>query len=178
MNTAVAAFLAKHDFAIHKDINTLIHGLLFNMNEGLAGRQAAEDMIRTYCLPPKEAAAGKSVIVIDAGGTNFRSCIVTFDSVGKASIDFMKKTAMPGIEKELSKKEFFNKFAENLEHFKDKSPYIGFCFSYPMTITDDGDGILLGFSKEIKAPEVAGCRVGKELVETLKAHGWKNIRKV
>src|SRR5574344_1940421 len=178
MNTAVTAFLAKHNFENHTDVNAMVESLLFDMDEGLAGRPAAEDMIRTYCLPPEETAAGKSVIVIDAGGTNFRSCLVSFDAQGKASIDFMEKTSMPGIERELNRKEFFAKFAENLEHLKDKSPYIGFCFSYPMTITDDGDGILLGFSKEIKAPEVAGCRVGKELVETLKAHGWKNIRKV
>jgi hexokinase len=178
MNTAVTAFLAKHNFENHTDVNAMVESLLFDMDEGLAGRPAAEDMIRTYCLPPEEAAAGKSVIVIDAGGTNFRSCLVTFDAQGKANIDFMEKTSMPGIDRELPKKDFFNKFAENLEHLKDKSSYIGFCFSYPMTITNDGDGILLGFSKEIKAPEVVGSHVGKELAETLKAHGWKNIKKI
>lgn len=178
MNTATAAFLAKHDFNIHADINSMIDALLFDMNEGLAGRPAAEDMIRTYSNPPEESAAGKSVIVIDAGGTNFRSCLVTFDSVGKATIDFMEKTAMPGIDKELSRKDFFNKFAENLEHLKDKSPYIGFCFSYPMTITEDGDGVLIGFTKEIKAPEVVGCHIGKELAHALSEHGWKNIKKI
>jgi len=178
MNNAVTSFLAKHNFENHADINSMIESLLFDMNEGLAGRAAAEDMIRTYCLPPEEAVAGKSVIVIDAGGTNFRSCLVTFDAQGKAAIEFMEKTSMPGIDRELSKKEFFNKFADNLEHLKDKSSYIGFCFSYPMTITDDGDGILLGFSKEIKAGEVVGSHIGKELAETLKSRGWKDIKKV
>ena len=51
---------------------------------------------------------------------------------------------------------------------------IGFCFSYPMTITEDGDGILINFSKEIKAPEVVGCHIGQELKKALAAHGWKN----
>ncbi len=174
MNTAVAAFLGKHNFPVDMPINPVIDALLYDMNEGLSGRPAAEDMIRTFCTPPAQSASGKSVIVIDAGGTNFRSCLVSFDSQGKPQIDFMEKTGMPGIEKELSRKEFFNKFAENLEHLKDKSDRIGFCFSYPMTITEDGDGILLGFSKEIKAPEVVGCHIGKELAAALKAHGWKN----
>ncbi|MBP5359027.1 MAG: hexokinase, partial [Treponema sp.] len=69
-------------------------------------------------------------------------------------------------------------FAENLEHLKDKSSNIGFCFSYPMTITEDGDGILLGFSKEIKAPEVVGCHIGKELSQALVEHGWTKKVKI
>ena len=174
MNTAVAAFLEKHNFPLHLHINSLVDSLLFDMNEGLAGHKAGQDMIRTYCNPPSKKAAGKSVIVIDAGGTNFRSCLVTFDSQGVPSIEFMEKTAMPGIKKELSRQEFFDAFAENLEHLKDKASNIGFCFSYPMTITSDGDGVLLGFSKEIKAPEVVGCHIGAELAKALAAHGWKN----
>ncbi|MFA6936964.1 MAG: hexokinase [Treponema sp.] len=178
MNKAVAAFLAEHNFSLHTDLNTAVDSLLYDMNEGLAGRKASEDMIKTYCNPPKENVAGKSVIVIDAGGTNFRSCLVTFDAQGKPVIDFMEKTSMPGIGKELSKKDFFNQFADNLEHLKDKSPYIGFCFSYPMTITEDGDGVLIGFSKEIKAPEVVGSHIGKELSKALAEHGWKKLQKV
>ena len=174
MNTTAAAFLSKHNFQIHTEINPVVDALLYDMDQGLSGHQLGEDMIRTYCNPPSMDPSGESVIVIDAGGTNFRSCLVTFDALGKASIDFMEKTSMPGIEKELSKKEFFCKFAENLEHLKDKSSKIGFCFSYPMTITEDGDGVLLGFSKEIKAPEVVGCHIGKELAKELAAHGWKN----
>ncbi len=177
MNKAVAAFLGKHNFPVHMDINPVVDAMLYDMNEGLSQRPAAEDMIRTFCNPPEKNAAGESVIMIDAGGTNFRSCLVTFDQNGKPSIDFMEKTKMPGIERELSKKEFFNQFAENLEHLKDKSDKIGFCFSYPMTITEDGDGVLLGFSKEIKAPEVVGCHIGKELAAALKEHGWtKKVR--
>ncbi len=174
MNKAVAAFLGKHNFPVHQDINSVIDALLNDMHEGLAGRKADEDMIKTFSNPPKKAVTKESVIVIDAGGTNFRSCLVSFDETGKPSIDFMEKTKMPGIEKELSRKDFFNQFAENLEHLKDKSSNIGFCFSYPMTITEDGDGVLIGFSKEIKAPEVVGCHIGKELAKALAEHGWKN----
>ena len=178
MNKKASAFLSKHNFPVHADINAMVDSLLFDMNEGLAKRPAAEDMIKTYSNPPESAAAGKSVIVIDAGGTNFRSCLLTFDQFGKSNIDFMEKTTMPGTEKELSRREFFDKFAENLEHLKDKSANIGFCFSYPMTITEDGDGILIGFSKEIKAPEVVGCAIGKELKAALLAHGWSKIDRI
>ena len=36
-------------------------------------------MIRTFCNPPENSAKNQTVIVIDAGGTNFRTCLVTFD---------------------------------------------------------------------------------------------------
>lgn len=178
MNKAVAGFLSRHNFPIHADVNAIALSILDDMNRGLNGQKSDEDMIPTFSLPPEKNAAGKSVIVIDAGGTNFRSCLVTFDSEGKASISDMEKTKMPGVEKELSKKEFFDQFAENLAHLKDKAESIGFCFSYPMTITEDGDGVLINFSKEVKAPEVVGCAIGKELKAALSSHGWKEIKRI
>jgi len=178
MNQAVSAFLSKHNFVRHVDIDTVADAILDDMNCGLRGEKADQDMIRTWSNPPETAAAGKSVIVIDAGGTNFRSCLVTFDPQGRADISFMEKTKMPGVEKELPRKEFFDQIASNLDHLKDKADSIGFCFSYPMEITDDGDGILIGFSKEVKAPEVVGCRIGKCLKDALSEHGWKKVRRV
>ena len=112
------------------------------------------------------------------GGTNFRSCLVTFDDAGLPVISEMEKTKMPGIEKELNKKDFFDQIAANLEHLKNKSDRIGFCFSYPMEIQENGDGILLGFSKEVKAPEVVGSKVGEELKKALSARGWNTINRI
>lgn len=181
MNTKVAAFLLRHNFNYNFDVKTVAEGLLSDMREGLRspGKGTAdEDMIRTFCLPPEKKAVNESVIVIDAGGTNFRSCLVTFDAEGNASISEMEKTRMPGIEKELSRKEFFEQIAANLEHLKNKASRIGFCFSYPMTITEDGDGILLGFSKEVKAPEVVGAKVGECLVKVLEEKGWNKIERI
>ena len=48
MNKAVAAFLGKHNFPVHQDINSVIDALLNDMHEGLAGRKADEDMIKTF----------------------------------------------------------------------------------------------------------------------------------
>lgn len=179
MNKAVAAFLGRHNFPVHQDINGIVDSMLFDFDQGLKGKKIGSEMIRTFTTPPSQAAAGKSVIVIDAGGTNFRSCLVSFDAKGTPSINDLEKTSMPGIERELSKKEFFDQIAKNLEHLKGKSENIGFCFSYPVTILEDGDGVLINFTKEVKAPEVEGCTIGKELAAALKEHGWNgnlNIR--
>lgn len=178
MNPAVSAFLSKHNFVRHVDVNVVAESILDDMNRGLNGKKSDEDMIPTWCLPPEKAITDKTVIVIDAGGTNFRSCLVTFDKNGEASISELEKTKMPGVERELNKKEFFDQFAANLEHLKNKADSIGFCFSYPMQIQKDGDGVLIGFSKEVKAPEVVGCAIGKCLKEALVAHGWKEPKRV
>ena len=178
MNTTVSSFLMKHNFVNHIDVLSLAQGILDDMKRGLKKQTSDQDMIRTFCNPPEKTAKNESVIVIDAGGTNFRSCLVTFDQEGQPQISEMEKTRMPGVERELSRKEFFEQFAVNLEHLKNKADRIGFCFSYPMEIQENGDGILLGFSKEVKAPEVVGCKVGECLKEALAAHGWNTIKRI
>ncbi len=178
MNTTVSSFLMKHNFINHIDVLSLAQGILDDMKRGLKKQTSDQDMIRTFCNPPEKTAKNESVIVIDAGGTNFRSCLVTFDQDGQPQISEMEKTRMPGVERELSRKEFFEQFAVNLEHLKNKADRIGFCFSYPMEIQENGDGILLGFSKEVKAPEVVGCKVGECLKEALAAHGWNTIKRI
>ena len=178
MNNQVSAFLSAHNFVNHVDVLTVAQAILSDMRKGLKKEGADEDMIRTFCNPPATSAKGKSVIVIDAGGTNFRSCLVTFDDAGLPSISEMEKTRMPGVEKELSRKDFFEQIANNLEHLKNKSDRIGFCFSYPMEIQEDGDGVLLGFSKEVKAPEVVGSKIGACLKEALASHGWNSIKRI
>ena len=178
MNNQVSAFLAAHNFVNHVDVLTVAQAILFDMRKGLKKEGADEDMIRTFCNPPEKSAKNQSVIVIDAGGTNFRSCLVTFDAAGVPSISEMEKTRMPGVERELSRTEFFEQIATNLEHLKNKSDRIGFCFSYPMEIQENGDGVLLGFSKEVKAPEVVGAKIGECLKEALAAHGWNSIKRI
>lgn len=178
MDVSVQAFLGRHNFTLSHDVSGLVDSILFDMHEGLCGRDATQDMIRTYSMPPSGSVAGKSVIAVDAGGTNFRSCLVRFDGQGVPEITGLEKTRMPGVERELSRRDFFDALAANLEHLKGMSSSIGFCFSYPMRITEDGDGVLLGFSKEVKAPEVAGCSIGRELRSALIEHGWDSGIKV
>lgn len=181
----VAAFLGRNGFPVGgPDINAVIDGLLYDMQLGLDSgtgdgpMDARQPMIPTWGMPPKEAPKNTSVIVIDAGGTNFRSCLVTFDENGKAEISHLEKCSMPGIERELSKKEFFEAIAKNLDHLKNMSDRIGFCFSYAMEILPDGDGRVISFSKEIKAKEVIGSVVGQCLADALVERGWNRPERI
>ena len=78
------------------------------MERGLKAGGSDQAMIKAGSALVDEIAEGENAIVIDAGGTNFRSCLVTFDNEGVPSISEMEKTKMPGVEKELSRKDFFN----------------------------------------------------------------------
>lgn len=182
----VSAFLNRHGFSAKGyDVNTVVESLLYDMKESLAHgagdlatMAGSEDMIPTWGLPPAESPKNQKIIVIDAGGTNFRSCLVSFDSDGNASISDFEKTRMPGIERELGKDEFYEAIAANLDHLKNKSDRIGFCFSYAMEITPDGDGKVLKFSKEIKAAAVEGTMVGACLSDALVKRGWTRPKKI
>ncbi len=160
------------------DMEQLLSQFNTEMEKGLAGTgNSSLQMIPTYTQVVDEVKKGESVIVLDAGGTNFRTCLVTFDEQGKVRIEDFRKTSMPGVKEEVSAKQFFTTFADEVERLIDKSDKIGFCFSYAATITEDHDGIPLVFSKEIKAPEVIGKPVGANLLAELARRGYDVSKK-
>ena len=175
-------FLAENKFE-EFPVADLTKKLIDDMTKGLAktpdgsAGSASEPMIVATRKIPHSIPKNTSVIVIDAGGTNFRSSLVTVTDDG-VKIEDTQKTFMPASDRELSKEEFYNAIADNIEHLKNKATRIGFCFSYAMEITKDGDGKVLVFSKEIKAPEVVGTYVGKELCATLEKKGWNKIEEI
>ena len=165
-------FLKRHGLrAEDVDSDKVLDFFSSEMKRGLEGKESSLAMIATYTEAGNDIPDGESVIVMDAGGTNFRTCLVTFND-GVAEISDFQKVGMPGAKKEVTKKEFFSILADNIERFMGKSKKIGFCFSYAAEITPDHDGIPLMFSKEIKAPEVIGKRIGKELLAELSSRGY------
>ena len=74
---------------------------------------------------------------------------------------------MPGLDGEISSKDFFATLAGYIRPMAEKVDKLGFCFSYPTEILPDKDGRLLQFCKEVQAPEVEGQLIGKRLLEAL-----------
>lgn len=166
-------FLERHGLkASSIDSVKVLDSFLSEMDKGLAGEASSLAMIPTYIAADTSAKPGESVIVLDAGGTNFRTCLVTFDEDRKPVISDFRKVSMPGIKEEVSKEQFYSIFADNVERLIDKSDKIGFCFSYAAKITPEHDGIPMMFSKEIKAPEVIGTKLGECLLAELGRRGY------
>ena len=149
------------------DANAAMARFAQDMQAGLSGRGGLP-MIPTYLMDVDRSkiVTGVKRILIDAGGTNFRSAVGYFDEDGKVVIEDLRKTTMPASDRELTKQEFYTQIAKNVERLLPKAQHVGFCFSYPVEMGADVDGTVGKFSKEVKAPQVVGTRVG---VETLAA---------
>ncbi|MDD3162675.1 MAG: hexokinase [Sphaerochaetaceae bacterium] len=155
------------------DMEDVCNRFFEEMGKGLytADSGSSLPMIPTFCSDKAAPVSGHSVIVLDAGGTNFRTCLVTFDDDLNPVITDFKKTSMPGSDRQVSAAEFFKILADETERLLNRSSRIGFCFSYAAQITPELDGIPLVFSKEIKAPEVIGKRLGHELISEFARRG-------
>lgn len=173
MKKNVEDFLGRHGILPSEvDEKKVLSFFIDEMDKGLKGEESSLQMIPTYCGLSGKIEPGDKVIVLDAGGTNFRTCLVTFDDDLQPQISDFRKVGMPGVKEAVSAKEFFGVLAENVERLIDKADKIGFCYSYAADITPDHDGIAKVFSKEIKAPEVIGMPVGKSLLEELALRGY------
>jgi hexokinase len=150
----------------------LVEDVLYDMERGLNGYSSSLPMIPAYLHPASGIIPKKSVIALDAGGTNLRSALVRFDENGKAVEEESLKAPMPGISGQLGADAFFDEIAAVtaplIEKADGKVEGIGFCFSYAIEITKEADGILLAFSKEVDAPEVVGKAIGAGLRDALK----------
>jgi len=165
-------------YAFHYDgicPQTIVKEVLIEMERGLEGKPSSLQMIPSYITPVTRIPPGKTVLALDAGGTNLRSSLVHFNENGEAVAHGTSKTPMPGTNGQLSAKEFFDTIADvTIPLLKESSVEgIGFTFSYSMEITSDSDGILLAFSKEVDAPGVIGKAIGKGLRDALYEKGCK-----
>jgi hexokinase len=163
---------ARH-YGFHYDVcdpETLVRDVYIDMERGLKGQSSSLAMIPAYISPVSRVPPGKTVVALDAGGTNLRAALVNFDEEGKARSEAQEKVPMPGTRGGVSREEFFDRIADVTAPLIEKSSAIegiGFCFSYPMNITEDADGILLAFSKEVEAPDVIGSAIGQGLRDAL-----------
>ena len=149
------------------DIEDLVTIFTNEMLRGLEGKESSLRMIPTYIEAENDFLTEVPVLAIDAGGTNFRAAVIRFSLSGNIKYDRIVNYRMPGLEKEISAKEFFGTLAGYIRPLAERTERIGFCFSYPTEILPDRDGRLIQFCKEVQAPEVVGQLIGKNLLETL-----------
>lgn len=147
------------------------------MNAGLAGTSSLQ-MLPTYISADGEIALNERVIVMDAGGTNFRAATLYFNDEKKPVIENFTQHKMPGSTGEITKDEFYTTVAEYVKPILDKSDRIGFCFSYAMEALPDMDGKLIGLSKEVKVEGLTGEVIGKGVLNKLREMGCDADKKI
>ena len=160
-------FLKERGFvaAAEIDRDALISTFMSEMEKGLAGKPSSLPMIPSYIGVDGKVPQGAKAAVLDAGGTNFRSGIVTIPP----AVEDRANQPMPGVKKEVGVDDFYSALAEEVRRVKPLATVekIGFCFSYPADATADLDAKLIRWTKGIKAPGIVGQFVGKELLSRL-----------
>ena len=160
-------FLKDNGFTLAADIDrqALIAEFLSEMEKGLKGEKSSLAMIPTYVGVNGKIPEGAKAAVLDAGGTNFRSGIVSIPP----AISEKRNQPMPGTKGEVDNDAFYAAFAEEIKRVLPlaSAGKIGFCFSYNCDATPDLDAKLNCWTKGIRAPGIVGQYVGKELLARL-----------
>jgi len=156
------------------EIQKEIKAFCRQMEDGLEGRKSSLQMIPTYITMMEALPFEKEVIVMDAGGTNFRVALVRREKSGEMTISHFSKRPMPGTKGRLDKTAFFSEIADHLETVLKKSEAltVGFCFSFATEMLPSKEGRIVEFSKELQVDGAIGELVGENLNRILEARGY------
>lgn len=160
-------FLQSNGFVSAADIDrqSMIGAFLQEMEKGLKGEDSSLRMIPAYVGVNGKIPVGSKVAVVDAGGTNFRSGVVSIPP----AVEDRENQPMPGCKQEVSEDEFYQAFAEQFKRVAAKATVdkFGWCFSYNADVTPQLDARLNCWTKGIKAPAIVGQYVGAEVLKRL-----------
>jgi len=170
---AATRFLKKHGmYPGDIDLEQICVNFEDEMVKGLSSYKSDSSllMLPTFIQAADEIPVDKPVIVIDAGGTNFRTAVVCFDKDMNCVISDFSNHPMPGASGIVSKRDFFETIYSYLDPILDRSSQIGFCFSYAVTIMPNRDGKVIELSKEVKVDGLVGEPVNENLLKVIREH--------
>ena len=137
------AFLEERGFVVADKIDrqAMITTFLSEMEKGLKGEPSSLRMIPSYVGVNGRIPEGSKAAVLDAGGMNFRSAIVSIPP----TVEDKKYQPMPGAKSDVSEDEFYGAFAAELKRVAPKATVrkYGWCFSYNCDATPQLDAKLI-----------------------------------
>ena len=149
------------------------------IRDGLAHRDREIRALPAYLRRASPSARGRAV-ALDVGGTDMRAGEI---EIGQGSARLightvenalMERAARDGIGRD----EFFDAQAAMIASVATDDPIaVGYCFSYPATITPEVEAILLEWTKGIRVADTVGQPVGKLLAAALAKRG-KRVRAI
>lgn len=140
------------------------------MRRGLDEKQELVPMIPTYLRGEAQVPQNRKAAVIDAGGTNYRTALVSFEESG-CRLEKLERSQMPGTTKPAEWQEFIARTADGIEPLLSQTDLIGFCFSYPAEVTPDIDSRVLSLTKQVKLIGAEGRLLGADLNAELERRG-------
>lgn len=167
----VAQFMKAHGMDAERvDLNEYTKAFADSMRAGLRGDKNAMPMLPTHISPDGKLPRGEKAVVIDAGGTNFRTAVISFSTKG-VEIEAQSTLPMPGSQEPVAWDEFIGKVADAVRPLMEQAKNIGFCFSYPIEINEERDGRVLGLTKQVRIEGAVGKMLGAELAKALRERG-------
>jgi hexokinase len=149
------------------DFGKCVEGFIKEMKSGLNTHSSLE-MLPSYVSMDEYDYSNKKAIAVDAGGTNFRVSLISFDKEKNYTIEYLQNYPMPGTYGAMDANAFFDVIAQRLAPIADKARDIGFSFSYPAEITPHRDGIIKYLVKELKVNGAEGLYLGENIKLALK----------
>ena len=129
-------------------------------------------MLPTYLSMDGEIPKNERVVAVDAGGTNFRVAVVHFNEKGEPVTEDFREYRMPGCDGRITMRDFYESAADYLQPVVRKSDKIGFCFSYPMEIQGNLDGLITReMTKEVDISDAKGKLVCDGINQVLASRG-------
>lgn len=169
-----AEFIKNHGMdAVEIDLDKYTKALFAEMQAGLEKKTDTVPMLPTYLRGEKQIPKGKKAAVIDAGGTNFRTALVSFEKDG-VKLEKLEKHSMPGATEPATWEEFISHTAQCIMPLMDETDVIGFCFSYPAEPTPDMDSRVISMTKQVKIEGAEGKMIGAALKAELERLGAGN----
>lgn len=167
----VRVFLTRHGMEPERiDFGETTAAFIGEMELGLRGRESSLRMIPTYLTADGSLPLGEPAVVIDAGGTNFRTALVSFTEAGPI-IDSLNVCAMPGTDGAVAWEDFIAFAADHIAPLLDRASKVGFCFSYPTEETPERDGYVLSLTKQVQLTGFEGRLICADLAAELAKRG-------
>lgn len=151
------------------ELENIRGALAAKIRRGLSKDGEEIKALPAYLPPPSPSIQGRS-LVLDTGGTNMRAAVVEVSESGARVVDGPLKQKVPDGRdgKKVTSEDFFGAHRELVIGLKTaRGLPIGYCFSYPSTVTPECDARLIKWTKGLEIEGVEGTLVGSALKKTL-----------
>jgi hexokinase len=147
------------------------------MEQGLARSEPCSlQMIPSYIYETSGIKSGSQVIAVDIGGTHVRVAEIRFLPDGTPKIMTISRYETPGTKRPVSRDEFFQEIARDLEPVVHEGSLIGCCFSFAIQPEKNGDAVVVASGKQLMVSDLIGAEVGENLRSALAADGISGVK--